>query len=208
MKKTAQRTSSRAKQRGPLFPKKSSFLIVLIIAVMALSLFTIYKSYIEPDAQCLAAHTPTSTAPKQLKNANDFFLQGDFDYESGNCKLAVEDYGNAIKLNPKYAAAYNNRAYTYMRMGDYADALTDLDVAIKLKPDYVHALMNRGDIYNYYYNIDRQKALADYNKVLSFGSDVYKNTSLCGHRLLAKNDGWSLNVFFTLLTKGVKAGCE
>ncbi len=208
MKKAAPKRVSRVKQKGPLFPKKSSFLIVLIIAVMALSLFSIYKSYIEPDAQCLAAHTPTSTAPKQLKSANDFFLQGDFDYESGNCKSAVEDYGNAIKLNPKYAEAYNNRAYTHMRMGNYAEALTDLDRAIKLKPDYAHALMNRGDIYNYYYNIDRQKALADYDKVLSLGPEVYGKTSLCGHRLLAKNNGWNLNVFYTILTKGTKAGCE
>jgi tetratricopeptide (TPR) repeat protein len=56
------------------------------------------------------------------------------------------------------AEAYNNRAYTYMTIRDYADALPDLDQATALRPTYVNALMNRGDIYNFYYQIDRARA--------------------------------------------------
>lgn len=187
---------------------KFGFIVVLAVAVLGLSTFSIYKSYVEPDAQCLATHKATTVPPKQLKTATDFFTQGDYEYESGDCKKALVSYANATKLNPKLAEAYNNRAYTNMRMQNYADAITDLDKAIKIRPDYVNALMNRGDIYNYYYNIDRNKALADYDKVLSLGPEVYSRTNLCGHRLLAKNNGWNLKVFWQLLTVGVTAGCN
>lgn len=199
---------SRPKNTEIAKQNKFSFFVVLVVAVLGLSSFSIYKSYVEPDAQCLATHKATTVPPKQLKTATDFFIQGDYEYESGDCKKAIESYANATKLNPKLAEAYNNRAYTNMRMQNYAEALTDLDKALKIRPNYVNALMNRGDIYNYYFKIDKNKALADYDKVLSLGPDVYLNTNLCGHRLLAINNGWSFKTFFTLLTRGVNAGCE
>lgn len=188
--------------------KKFSFIVVLAVAILGLSTFAIYKSYVEPDVQCLASHVATTQPPKQLKTASDFFVQGDYEYESGDCKKAIENYTKAVKLNPKHAEAFNNRAYTYMRMGNYKDALPDLDSAIKIRPNYVNALMNRGDIYNYYYNVDKTKALADYDKVLSMGKDIYLESNLCGHRLLAKNGGWNLKVIWQLLTVGVQAGCN
>lgn len=187
---------------------KSSFFMMLLVVVLSLSIFTVYKSQSQPDLQCAEAHTPTSTPPKLLKTAADFFMQGDYDYESGNCKSAIENYSKALNLNPKYAEAFNNRAYTYMRMGNYESAIPDLNQALILRPEYVHALMNRGDIYNYYFDIDRKKALLDYDKVLKMGPSTYNNTSLCGHRLLAINNGWNLKVIFTLLTQGTKAGCK
>ena len=203
MKKVSRpKNSESAKQR------KFSFIVVLAVAILGLSSYSIYKSYVEPDAQCLATHVATTQPPKQLKTATDFFTQGDYEYESGDCKKALDSYAKATKLNPKLAEAYNNRAYTNMRMQNYADAVTDLDKALKIRPNYVNALMNRGDIHNYYFNIDRSKAMADYNKVLSFGPEVYLNTNLCGHRLLAKNNGWNLKMFWQLLTGGVMAGCN
>jgi hypothetical protein len=92
-----------------------------------------------------------------------------------------------------------------MRQQDYAAALPDLDRAIALRADYVNALMNRGDIHNYYYAIDRQRAVADYDRVIALGGA--SGTSVCGHRMLAYNDGWHAGVVIGLLAGGVESGC-
>ena len=84
-------------------------------------------------------------------------------------------------------------------------ALPDLDQAIALRPNYVNALMNRGDIYNYYYDIDYDKAVADYDRVLALDPE---HTSVCGHRLLAQNHGWSLGVLAMIAVQGPAAGCQ
>ncbi len=149
---------------------------------------------------------PLTAQPVQLATAADYLAQGDYDYEQGRCDQAIAAYSRAIALDPEMPTAYNNRAYAYMVEQNYAAALNDLDVAIELRPDYVNALMNRADIYNYYYDIDYDKALADYNRVLALHP---QGTSVCGHRLLAQNHGWSLGAVVTILYQGpVQAGCS
>jgi tetratricopeptide (TPR) repeat protein len=163
-------------------------LVVLLGAVM-------YKTATQPDVWCGEPHTPLTVLPAKLKTAQDYFLLGDYDYETGNCQKAVTDYTSALKLNSKLAQVYNNRAYTYMRLRNYQVALTDLNAALKLNPNYIQALMNRGDIYNYYL-VDRPKAIIDYQKVLALkGSE---STSVCGHLFLAQHDGWNLGTVLGL----------
>lgn len=181
-------------------------LLTVLTLVFAISGLKMYGISTQPDAQCFTSHTPTTTPPQKLKTAKDFLQQGDYEYEKGACDRAVQNYTKAINLNPKYAEAYNNRGYTYMRIRNFENALYDLNKAIEIRPDYVNALKNRGDIYNYYYSIDYQKALADYDSALSHGAP--KEGSLCSHRLLALNGGWSLNVLWQLISKGVNVGCN
>ena len=45
---------------------------------------------------------------------------------------AIEDLDAAIKIDPDYFAAYNNRGYVRLLQGEYGDALKDFDRAIKL----------------------------------------------------------------------------
>lgn len=125
----------------------------------------------------------------------DYFLQGDYDYDTGNCTKAITDYTTSIKLNPNYPQAYNNRAYTYMRLRNYKNALPDLDKAISLNPNYIQSLMNRGDIHNYYL-VDRKSAIADYEKVIALGGT--NGTSVCGHLFLAQHNGWNLGTLIGL----------
>jgi hypothetical protein len=54
--------------------------------------------------------------------------------------------------------------------------------------------MNSGDIYNYYYPIDYDKAVADYDRVLKINP---AHTRVCGHRLLALHHGWDAGVVIT-----------
>ena len=164
--------------------------------LLGLLAFFMYQSANAPDTQCTTAHMTSSRPPRQLQTANDYFMRGNYEYDVGNCDEAISDYTRSIALDPSNPQAYNNRAYTYMRQQDYADALVDLDEAIRLKPDYVQALMNRGDIYNYYFNIDRNRAVADYEKIISLGGST--QTSVCGHLFLARHNGWNLGTILDI----------
>lgn len=173
--------------------------VVLFIAFIVISISN------QPPAPCTSSLTPISQKPSTLVSAQDYFAQGNYDYERGDCDTAIADYTRAIEINLKFAEAYNNRAYTYMVQHDYAAALPDLDKAVELRPNYINALMNRGDIYNYYYNINYDLAVADYDRVLQLRPVPI---ALCGHRLLALHHGWDLGVFVEVfITKGFEAGC-
>lgn len=178
----------------------------VVFLLLCLLAFELYKSAIQPDIQCATTHPSTSQPPHTLQTANDYFTQGDYDYELGNCKKAIADYTQSINLNPTYAQAYNNRAYTNMRMRNYKDALPDLDKAMQLKPNYIQALMNRGDIHNYYYQIDRLSSIKDYQRVIALGGNQQK-TSVCGHLFLAKHNGWTLGAYLDYFT-GEWAACK
>lgn len=181
--------------------KKPNWIPFMIATIVAFALFgflafQMYRSATAPDTQCTTIHAVTSNPPTTLKSAMDYFTQGDYDFDTGNCAKAIADYTASIQLNPNYPEAYNNRAYTYMRMQNYKTALPDLEKALQLKPNYIQALMNRGDIHNYYYQIDRQSATRDYEKVISLGGT--HGTSVCGHLFLAEHNGWNVGTFFDL----------
>lgn len=161
-----------------------TFLLLIFLA------FQMHKAAVAPDTQCGTVHKTISRLPAKLESAMDYFIQGNYDYDTGNCGKAINNYNISILLNPLYPQTYNNRAYTYMRMRDYKDALSDLNQALVLNPDYIQALMNRGDIHNYYFEINKQSAVVDYTKVISLGRTT--GTSVCGHLFLAKHNGWNL----------------
>ncbi len=85
-------------------------------------------------------------------------------------------------------------------MRNYKSAITDLNKAIEIDPNYVTAFMNRGDIYNYYYAIDRQKSIADYDRVIKLGVDKDQSKSVCGHKAMAETNNMVPLAILKLLT--------
>ncbi|KAM6312569.1 tetratricopeptide repeat protein 36 [Podargus strigoides] len=71
-------------------------------------------------------------APELLEQVRDLELQGVSAAESGDLSTALERFGEAIRLLPERASAYNNRAQALRLQGDVAGALRDLDAAIRL----------------------------------------------------------------------------
>ena len=162
--------------------------IILIAGVLLVGVFVLktYGIIRFPDTQCSSYHTATTSAPQNPSSAKDYFDEGNYEYDTGHCLEAVSAYSEAITRDPTYAEAYNNRGYTLMRLRDYKMALSDFDTALSINPDYVTALMNRGDIYNYYYAINRNKAIADYKHVIALGKEKDQSKSVCGHLAMAR----------------------
>jgi tetratricopeptide (TPR) repeat protein len=173
---------------------RKPFIITSVVTIVLLGFVVagLYTSATAPDTQCTQIHN-TNPVPPLVATENGYFKLGDFYYDQGNCTKAIAEYTKALQLNPAFYQAYNNRAYTNMRMQNYKDALPDLNKAIQLNPNYVNALMNRGDIHNYYYQINRNAAIADYKKVITLGAA--NSTSVCGHLLLAEHNGWNVGTF-------------
>ena len=58
---------------------------------------------------------------------------------------ALAAFDQAIRLDPNYATAYNNKGYALNNLGRYEEALTACNQAIRLKPGYAVAYRNKGN---------------------------------------------------------------
>jgi len=83
--------------------------------------------------------------------------------------LAIGDYDEAIRLNPKNAAAFNNRAVTLVSVRQYDRAIKDYDEALRLQPDNGLYVKNRGNAFRIIGKY--AQAIADFRKALTLKID-------------------------------------
>ncbi len=102
------------------------------------------------------------------KLAESFNYRGVAYRLKGDLDRAIQDYGQAIKLNGKFASVYNNRGVAYDRKGEYDRALQDYEQAIKLKPS-PEVYFNRGNAYLAKAQYDH--AIDDYNQAIRLKAD-------------------------------------
>jgi tetratricopeptide (TPR) repeat protein len=95
----------------------------------------------------------------------------------GDPDRAIAALDEAIRLDPKDASAYANRAAADLRKGDYDRAIADLDEAIRLNPTYATAYGIRGNAYVGKDDYDR--AIADFDEAIRLDP---KDANAYGHR--------------------------
>jgi tetratricopeptide (TPR) repeat protein len=65
-------------------------------------------------------------------------------------KGGIEDYNQALRINPNYAEAYYNRGVTRAQLKggieDFNEALEDFNEALRINPNYAEAYYNRAAI--------------------------------------------------------------
>ena len=111
--------------------------------------------------------------PKSLTDAQQtLYQEGVNKYDTGNYEGAVEDFNQAIELDPKNALAYNKRGDAYYRLGDYEQAQADSSQAILLNPEDANAYFDRGFAFS---ELGKYKeAIADYTQAIKLNSqDAY-----------------------------------
>ena len=82
---------------------------------------------------------------------------------SGQTDRALDEYGNAIKLDPKASLAFLGRGVLLAaRKRAYDRAIEDFDKVLVLEPDNVDALVSRGDAFSQLGDVGR--AMADLNR--------------------------------------------
>jgi tetratricopeptide (TPR) repeat protein len=102
----------------------------------------------------------------------------------GNHERAIENFNNAISLNPEYALEYSNRGLAYKAMGDFDRAIEDYTRAIRLNSKYAMAYCNRGVAYKAKGEIGR--AMEDYDEAIRLNPEyaqAYNNRGVAKNAL-------------------------
>lgn len=105
----------------------------------------------------------------------------------GRHDLAIPDYDAAIRLDPDFAAALNNRAWALYKSGRPEAGVDDVERALKLTPLSPHALDTRAHI--------RQAlgepagALADYQLAMRAGGERVVKLYQCGLQMRGLYEG-------------------
>jgi tetratricopeptide (TPR) repeat protein len=99
------------------------------------------------------------------KDYLDYFEQGEFAMRVQQWRRAVILFSKSLQNNPKFFAAYHNRAVAYSKLGEYEKSIRDLQKAVQLNPDYPDAFGLMGMIYEI--KKDYPNALRCYREALS-----------------------------------------
>lgn len=112
--------------------------------------------------------TPSTDKPDERINnpqTPDVFVARGLSQQS-NKAVAIDNYTQAISLDPNYSDAYYRRAIARYDQGDKQGAIADYNEAIRLNPNNAIAYYNRGVAL---YNLrNYQQAIADFNQYLNF----------------------------------------
>ena len=132
---------------------------------------------------------PPTEKPTLQLSAEDYYNRA-IDHEAaGNTEAAIDDYSKAIRLNPRYANAYNNLANLLMEAGNEPAAMINYDKAIEHDSNTALFYNNRG-LARYRNTIwaDYDGAIADFSDAIRLKPDYDEAYLNRGAAYAAKND--------------------
>ena len=113
--------------------------------------------------QKIEAASAELESTKQQLSAEQYFQRA-LNRSDDDLEGQISDYTGAIKLDPTYAAAYNNRGIAHRNRGDLQGALEDYSHAINLDPKNAGIYINRGILL--VHRKDLAGAIADYDMAI------------------------------------------
>jgi protein O-mannosyl-transferase len=114
--------------------------------------------------------------------------------KAGKLERALDDYNQAIALDPSYSEAYDNRGLLYQKTGRVDNAIEDFSKSILLDPSSGKAYFNLGVIYAETGLFDQ--AIEDFNHSLTRDpafADAYANRGIA--YALTRRQGMALEDF-------------
>jgi tetratricopeptide (TPR) repeat protein/S1-C subfamily serine protease len=116
------------------------------------------------------SQVPTTADEHFIAGFNKLVEPGD--NVSDGKQQAIQEFSEAIRLNPKYQHAYFMRAFTYEQIQKFQQSLSDYNQAILLNPKFSRAYNNRAILKKNKLN-DLQGALSDFNQAISLDPKDY-----------------------------------
>jgi len=112
--------------------------------------------------------TPTAKPETHTEDNSNSLTARDYYNKGKACNsqdydCQIENYSQAIRLDPNYAVAYHKRGFAYDDKGEYDRAIADYNETIRLDPN-ASAYYNRGIAYSNKGDYDR--SIADYNEAI------------------------------------------
>ena len=91
---------------------------------------------------------------------------------------AIDEFTQALAINPKMWGALNGRGYAYFNSGDNGKALADLNAAIDSDPKMPASYLSRGLVYSSMG--EQQRAIEDLTNATRLGPDMWQAYSNLG----------------------------
>ncbi|MTJ35175.1 tetratricopeptide repeat protein [Dolichospermum sp. UHCC 0260] len=119
----------------------------------------------------------SSDADKYISLGTECFNKKDY-------KGAIDDFTQAININPNYAKAYFNRGLARYHLGDKQSAIDDWTQAIRINPNYADTYYSRGLAHSELG--DNQSAIDDYTQAININPNydlAYRNRGIARSEL-------------------------
>lgn len=160
-----------------MFPQLPRWLFIALVLAAGVTLLALFRTAPPAlPADCLKAESAMEGGEYDLAidsyfeclegenlpprvQAHIFFNLGNAYSAKGNHHQAIEDYSEAIRLEPQHGWAYNNRCWSRGLLRQSTEALQDCDQAERLLPDQPEVLDSRA--LAYWQLGERAKARAD-----------------------------------------------
>lgn len=138
-----------------------------------------------PSSPPPAAAPKTATAEDNPTDLPGFYRRGQRRAINGDYDLAIQDFTEVIRRDPKHAGALNDRCWVRALVNQLRDALRDCNAALQIAPNYPDALDSRGLVNLKLGSLN--KAIADYDAALVL--DPKHASALYGRGIAKKRNG-------------------
>jgi tetratricopeptide (TPR) repeat protein len=79
------------------------------------------------------------------QKANEHYQRGYALGSENKRKEAIAEYSQAVELFPFFYEAIDNRALTYMELGEHRAALSDFEESLRVNPEGITAFFSKGE---------------------------------------------------------------
>ncbi len=130
--------------------------------------------------------TTTATQALVTPVIETYIRQGQSKYAAKDFDGAIADFSQVLTLNPKFAAAFNNRAMARQAKGDFDGAIDDFTQAISIDPQLAEVYFSRGNTKSIKGDLDG--AMADFTQAISIDPRIEGAYFQRGNARSAKGD--------------------
>lgn len=112
---------------------------------------------------------PSFNVPDQLDDAEELIADGNYEEALQYCDESIKSYDKAIELDPRDAAAWNNKGIALSKLGYYLEGVRCYEEAININPKYSEVWNNKANALS---NLGRHnESLESYYKAIELNPE-------------------------------------